>query len=168
MKPKEVKKDLDPLEIEDSEGNVIDPHDYKYVRIGHIDQDRLCDKLVKIASYKLDGELMPSRWFMCPQEEFIDKYGGGQKWAKTKSYHMFILNGKYLFRIWTNTKADYAWIDVCDQMASALNSFCNIEDIPEGNLKKCKPMTKRFKASQVLDIARLVVMVGKLYGISYK
>lgn len=149
----------DPQDIE------IDLSEYKYQRFGHINQGRLCDRLVEAAAFLQKGDLMPPRWRMGPPAKVISEHGAGSKWSKTQSYHLFLHEGMPLFRIWTNTNADYAWVDVNDSIANRLSMYVQIEDIPSGNLRKCKPHTKRFKATDTDAIILLITVARDIYGL---
>lgn len=153
------------LTLEDSEGNELDLDGFKYTRFGYIVEDRFCDTLIGIATKLQEAELMPPRWRMLPPEEFVEKYGAGPRWSATKSYHLFLNNGRPIFRIWTNTRADFVWIDVDDITAHTLGAYVKVRDIPQGNLKKCKPHTKRIKATNIDHVVHLITVVRHIYGL---
>lgn len=144
----------------------VDLGELKYIRVGHIDQGRLCDRLAKLASRMLDGESMPSRWKMVSPEEFVEEFGPGSFWSKTQSYHLFIHDGVPVFRLWTNTKASFVWVDINDKVADTfVRMNMSVENISAGNLRKCRPLTKRFAATKDDHIAFLVGIVRYLYGL---
>jgi hypothetical protein len=100
---------------------------------------------------------------MLPPEEFTKTYGTGARWSKTQSYHLYILNGHPLFRIWNNTNAEYTWVDISDSCIDP--SSYNFKNIPSGNLRKCKPFTKRFAAYNKEQIVKLCNRVKQIYGL---
>lgn len=134
-----------------------DEDDLRWVRAGHIDQGRLCDRLVTHAVRALHGQTMPARWRMG-----VDRLPG-VAWSRTTSYHMLLVNGNPVFRIWTNTDADYAWTDV--QHTLCPNIVADVEPIPSGNLKKCKPFVWRFKLQTEEEVDLLIADVRWRYGL---
>jgi hypothetical protein len=97
---------------------------------------------------------------MLPPEEFVQVYGLGPKWSRTQSYHLFLYDGVPLYRVWTNTSADFVWVDLDSTLAASLASYFTIEPIPAGNLKKCKPFTRRIKATSA-DASIFLVTLAK-------
>lgn len=121
--------------------------DFKYLRPGHVDLERECDKFVKLVTslFPGTGEL-PQRWKYVSRESFTKRFEhlGPAIWSKTASYHMLIINGNHAFRIWTDSP-DTALCDVRDELAVSLSKYFEVMDIPENTLTKTKPFTKRIR-----------------------
>lgn len=137
----------------------------KYGRFGHINQERWCDELATYARKEFPGDVLPKRWKYKGPEDFIEKFGSGAKWAVTGSYHCLFLNGQYIMRIWTNTNAKYAWIDVPTHIASAMQLYGGMDGIPPGSQKKCRPMTIRTKATWFDRVDLILEIVREIYGL---
>ena len=154
----EEKKVLDQLD----DDNLIEN---KYQRVGHIDEGRICDSLVAYCKEKLTGQALPARWKYGTQEKFKATYGTGSYWSLTKSYHNYIHNGQYIFRIWTNAGKKYALVDLPTAVAVVVGLSLDVEDIPVGSKLKCRPMTHRLKVSHTSDIDIILDAVKSIYGV---
>lgn len=139
----------------------------KNVRYGYIPQERWCDTVVACVTEKLPGDgVLPAQWKYVNKDFFLNKYAhlGPVLWAKTASFHLLILNGYRLCRIWTNTQKT-CWVDVNDPVA---NQMCSVEDIPGSCLKKSIPLTKRISFDNRLDYPwaeDLCETIKSIYGI---
>lgn len=137
----------------------------KYGRFGHIELNRWCDELAVYSKKEFPGDTLPTRWKYKSPEDFVERFGSGAKWAVTGSYHCLFYNGQYIMRIWTNTNADYAWIDLPAHIASALELYGEIDRIPPGSLHKCRPMTSRTKAKWFDRVDLIIEIVREIYGL---
>lgn len=138
---------------------------HKYMRIGHMDEDRLCDRLSRYCFDKLSGDILPPRWRYNGPEKFIERFGGGFKWSITKSYHGLFLNGQYVLRMWTNAYTPYVWVDIPGHFLHPLSLNMEVIDIPEGSLHKCRPMSLRAKVTEESQIDLLIVAIKSMYGL---
>jgi hypothetical protein len=134
----------------------------KYTQNGYWPSGRYCDKLVErfIKQVPADG-FLPLRWKFKDITQFTNKYAhlGTKIYATPASYHLLLINGHYVCRIWTDSET-MCQIDI----ASHLDDGTAI-DIPAKNVKKCKPLVKRLNADS-LDIAdRLAQRIKRVYGI---
>lgn len=137
----------------------------KYQRVGHVDYGRVCDHLVSHCTSLLQGGTLPKRWKYKDPATFLEQFGTGTHWAKTKSYHAYYIEGNCIFRIWTNSGQRYAWVDVLELLGIPLAVSIDVENIPQGSMFKCKPMVYRFKATTVEEIDFLVSLVKEIYGV---
>lgn len=128
----------------------------KYVRWGRLDYGRLCDKLANLALHLQPGNVLPARWRMGDPAEFVNMYGDGYLWSQTQNYQMLIHDGVPQFRIWTRSK-NTVWVDISDSIADVLPITDSIQNIPSGNLMKCKPFTKRIKVTGYAKMTNIVV-----------
>jgi len=142
--------------------------DFKYIRTGYISGDRQADAIVTAMTDLLPGDgVMPSRWRWDCQDSFLAKYSdlGVLLWAKAASYHMLILSGTHLFRIWTDS-ANTCVLDLNDSLAlSIAQKGFEVEDIPESCDRKCKPFQKRTRLSTVDEAVDFMDLVSKTYGL---
>lgn len=137
----------------------------KYGRFGHIELNRWCDELAVYAKQEFPGDTLPKRWRYKDPGDFMEKFGKGAKWAVTQNYHCLFYNGQYIMRIWTNSNAKYAWIDLPTHLAAALQLYGGLDAIPEGSLKKCRPMTARTKATWFDRVDLIFEIVREIYGL---
>lgn len=138
--------------------------DFKYLRTGYIPGDRQADAIVSAMTDLFPGEgIMPSRWRWDSQDKFLEKYAslGRLLWAKTASYHLLMLNGLHICRVWTDS-ANTCVLDVNDNLARSLS---DVEDIPESCDRKCKPFSKRTRLYSVDQAKTFMELVSKTYGI---
>ncbi len=140
--------------------------DYRYIRMGWFDQDRNCDKLVRAAVTTCPGELMPTYWRSCVNNvDFIQQYGPGVKWCKTASYHLLIINGWPILRIWTNAKTR-TLLEVNNHIAKLLEVEGFVfTAIPEGTRRRRKEFSLRTHVTLVEEIKLLLTLVGNVYGL---
>jgi len=136
-----------------------------YDRLGHIDEDRLSDKLAARARLSLPGETMPKRWIYKTPEDFCERFGDEPRWALTKSYHCYLVRGQYMFRIWTNADTPYAWVDLASVLITPLSPYLDYENIPEGSRYKCRPLCYRARLTSEGDVDILVKLIRSLYGL---
>lgn len=120
--------------------------DYRYIRLGYIPREEQTDKLVAMVVQSLPGDAtLPFHWKWINQESFQERHGdlGVLLWSKTSSYHLLLVSGSHVCRIWTNAK-HFCLIDVLPGVAaSCMSKGLKVEAIPENCLLKCKPMTER-------------------------
>jgi hypothetical protein len=135
----------------------------KYKRLGHIDYGKVSDTLAVYAAVALPGEKLPKRWMYGTKDQFIGKFNSGPKWAKTGSYHGFFCEGDYVFRIWTDSGKEVANVDISQDLVQLLSIGLTIENIPNGSLTKCTPMTSRVKLTTTKEIDMIVAAVKALY-----
>lgn len=141
--------------------------EYKYLRPGHVNLDRLCDKLVIHAASSLPGTgELPSHWSWESQESFLERYAslGSIVWAKTASYHLLMINGKHIFRMWTDSP-NYVLTDLCDELAADLKDMFSVVDIPVSTYRKTKPMTKRTRLESTRDVEILLLQTIMTFGL---
>lgn len=140
--------------------------DLRYIRTGYIDQGRKSDKLLSVFLGILPGDgRLPLRWHYRNHARFLKKHGnlGRVLWASASNSHLLMINGFHALRIWTDV-ANTCWVDVADNVAGFLDQrwLC---DIPEKNVKKSKPFTKRVKVWQQYQMQQLAEAVNKTYGL---
>ena len=152
-----------------------DIEDLKYARFGHIDLGRPCDEVVKAAKFVCPGDgVLPDRWAYTDKETFIAKYGSGVLWAVTANYHMLIVKGERLLRIWTNTKGSRGTLMTFNAGAeppimSWLHSFgMRFVVVPEGSRAKNRPMAFQTKIKSPEQIIKLMTSLGAYYGMDFK
>jgi len=148
--------------------------DFKQMRVGWIDQGRLCDEIVKAAVAALPGDnTLPPRWAWKTHDKFMDKYGGLGRilWAKTASYHLLVINGWHIIRIWTDSPRTCI-VDLSDPVATFLRgqnysgSFHpKVEVVPESCARKCHPLTQRVRIQTVPDMQQVMSTIRSTYGI---
>jgi len=139
----------------------------KYLRPGHVNLDRPCDKIALHAAKCLPGTgEMPSHWQWESQESFLERYSdlGPLVWAKTASYHMLLINGRHAFRIWTDSPKT-ALTDVCNELAADLVGVFDILDVPTSTQRKTKPMTKRIRLTSTRDVEILLLQTILTFGL---
>lgn len=139
----------------------------KRLRIGWFDQGRTVDRFVDILENSLPkGGELPPYWQWRALEHFTKKYPTPIMWAKTQGYHMLLINGHHAFRVWTDT-GKTALVDLNDVLSSYLSSALGdrMFPIPEKSLKKCHPMTKRFRMETEDDAKTLASAVRAVYGV---
>lgn len=135
----------------------------KYTRIGYIEQDRVCDKLVKVFMHIIPGQnRLPPRWKYFSLEYFNTTYGhlGTILWAASYNSQLLLINGNKIIRIWTDTK-NWCWVE---GLSHVLDSFETVE-IPKGNIRKSKPFTHRVKISSIEDMEKLANKIKQIYGV---
>jgi hypothetical protein len=88
-------------------------------------------------------------------------------WAPASSSHLLLIAGQKVLRIWTDS-AKHCYVDLSDSLASYLSTavkFSSVEDIPPGNVRKCKPLTKRIRVWQKFHANAIVEAVKRVYGL---
>lgn len=142
--------------------------DFKYFRTGHVNIGRHADVLVDHLRYLLPGTgELPQRWMYKNREKFLAKYLddlGPVMWANTASYNMLLIDGKYIFRFWTDV-ASHCLVDVSNELAVELSSHFKVEDIPVSTYTKSKPFTKRIDISTKQEVEILVLQTLVTYGV---
>jgi hypothetical protein len=146
-----------------------DEFDYRWIRPGWFDQGRPCDVFVQHATAVLTGKTMPARWTVKTPEEFIEKFGAGVHWAKTTSYHMLLISGQPILRIWTNAKTK-TLVEIADELLPVLNptiakTYFDIEEVPEGTKKKRGEFNWRFDLTIIEELTYLLTVVKAMYGV---
>lgn len=138
-----------------------DLEDLKYQRTGYFPNDRFCDKVVSIITKQIPGDgVLPPRWAYKNLNYFTTKYGnlGHILWAKPASYHMLMIHGNHVFRVWTNWEHS-CLVDLLPHLGE------ETYEIPELNWRKCKPFTRRMNIETLDQAERLAQQVKQLYGI---
>lgn len=150
------------------EAETID--DLKYVRVGYVDQNRKSDHLLASVLRQLPGDgRLPLRWHHRGSAAFVKKYGhlGVVLWAPALNSHLLLIQGQKAVRIWTDT-ATHCQVDISDGIVGQLRGtklFDEIKDIPAGNVRKCKPFTKRVRIHQQFHTNILVDAIRRSYGL---
>ena len=138
--------------------------DLRYSRVGPINQGRLCDKLAAVVDILFQGDSLPARWRMDP-EALVEDYGPGLLWSRTQSYRLLLVRGQPVFRLWTNTKASWVWIDLTPEVVAAVNRYFTCEAISVGTLRRCYPCTHKIKVHTIDDILLFTTLVRDLYDL---
>lgn len=137
-----------------------------YARIGHVDEDRLCDRIANRAFAALSGEPLPQRWIYKDPDSFVEQFGFEPRWSVTKNYHCYMVKGNHAFRVWTNTDAKHTWVDISVVYTTPLqNSGVDVYKIPDGSLKKCSPLIHRAKMTSIHDITLVIAQTRAMYGL---
>lgn len=141
----------------------------RYKRLGYINEDRHSDSIVGVADSVIPGELLPRIWRYGSREDFLKRYEslGPVLWAKTANYHLLMVNGFYILRVWTAQKTTKTClVDLCETVASTLFAQgWTVVDIPSGSLVKCRPLKRRTKVSSPDEMVRLLSIVRSIYGL---
>lgn len=149
------------LELED---------DYKYARTGYVNQGRKADHVLTAVLEKLPGDgRLPLRWHHRGVDAFQKRYGalGLVLWASASSSHLLLIGGQKVMRIWTDA-SKHCYVDLSEPLAGYLSTavkFSTVEDVPPGNQRKCKPLTKRIRVWQRFHAYALVDAVRRVYGL---
>lgn len=139
--------------------------DYRWLRVGWFDQERPCDAAVQFAVAQIPGGTMPPRWHAADPISFVEKYGAGVRWSRTMSYHMLLISGWPILRIWTNAKTK-TLIEVADRFVPLLRKDgFTVEAIPEGTKKRRKEFNWRFQMEIPAELDYLLSLVKVLYGV---
>lgn len=148
--------------------------DFKQLRVGWMDQGRLCDEIVKAAVEALPGDnILPPRWAWKTHEKFMDKYGklGMKLWAQTASYHLLMINGWHILRIWTDSPR-MCIVDCSDSVAVHLRGQNysgtfgpSVLAIPGSCTRKCQPLTQRVRVRTVADMQHIMKTLRHAYGV---
>ncbi|NJL55423.1 hypothetical protein HC928_09720 [bacterium] len=84
---------------------------------------------------------------------------------------MLLIGGNKVLRVWMDVHSS-CYVDVCASLAGTLSGqqaqSLDIETIPDGNQKKCKPFTRRIKVTQQWQAAKIIKQVRQLYGLDSK
>lgn len=135
----------------------------KYFRPGYISEgdEKISHTLADYAfSFFPDAERMPKHWHYRSAEYFNKKHGhlGQRVWSLTRSYHLFILNGQRVFRIWHDTCV--ARVDMSPGLAAYMHNRGYETEYP------CRlPFTHRMLAEEQEDIKILMGGIKEVYGI---
>lgn len=143
------------------------PEDFKHLRVGHIPHGRFCDTVVAFAAAEIATQgVLPKRWSWQSRDLFLDKYAslGRALWAKTASYHLLMIDGLHVFRIWTDV-AKSCIVDINESLATLLSSEYNVIETPSSCYRKTKPMLKRFRVESLEDVQSLCIVVKNLYRV---
>lgn len=137
-----------------------------YARIGHVDEDRLCDRIANRAFAALSGEPLPKRWVYKDPDNFVEQFGFEPRWSVTKNYQCYMVKGNHAFRVWTNTDAKHTWVDISVVYTTPLqNSGVDVYQIPDGSLKKCSPLIHRAKMTSTHDMDLVIAQTRAMYGL---
>lgn len=138
--------------------------DFRYIRVGHVDQGRFVDELVIFARKYLPGaKLRPGFWIYKGPEDFVDRFGGGVVWAATQNYHLLYFYGVRILRIWTaQGTSDNTWVDLSESLANVLPG---VVPIPKGSLVKCRPFTRRIRVDDGADLKAILDKAKEIHGI---
>jgi len=109
---------------------------------------------------------MPQRWGAPDRPTFLKKYGGGVKWCRTASYHLLIINGFSVLRIWTNAKKK-TMVEVSDRLAttSSLTQLFELVHTPKDTTKRRDMFSWRFHLETPAELHYLMVLVRVMYGV---
>jgi len=159
----------------DTEVQVVDAEDFRYTRVGYVDQGRKSDLLLATFLELLPGNnRLPLHWHYRSHDHFLKKYKhlGPVLWAAANNSHLLVVNGFRVLRIWTDT-SNSCWVDLEDKIAdqlsqSSLNRKGEVQDIPSGNAKKSQPFTKRIKVRQKFQMHAIADIVKRTYGLDTK
>lgn len=144
--------------------------EYRYARTGYIKQDRRSDHVLAAILEQLPGDgRLPKRWHHRDIASFQKRYSnrGIVLWAAASSSHLLLINGHKVLRVWLDT-ARHCQVDLNDALATYLSSavtFSKVVDIPAGNVRKCKPMTKRIRIWQQFHAKAITDAVKVVYGL---
>jgi len=142
--------------------------DLRYMRVGYINNFRHVDNIIDVVTKAIPGEgTLPLRWRWGSLDKFLRRYGdlGKILWAKTASYHLLMINGHHVMRLWTDTPATCI-IDLSVNVATTLVGLgFTIEDTPVSCERKCKPLFKRVRIYNVEEADKLAAAVKQTYGV---
>lgn len=144
--------------------------EYRYARTGYVSQGRKSDHVLATVLELLPGDgRLPLRWHHRGVDAFQKRHGhlGVVLWAAASNSHLLMIGGQKVLRVWTDT-ARHCQVDVSDQLAAYLSTavdFSKVQNIPAGNVRKCKPMTKRIRLWQKFHAIALVDAVKRVYGL---
>jgi hypothetical protein len=140
----------------------------RYVRVGWQDYERPCDAIAKAVHSEFEGEILPLHWQWRSLEHFLAKYGETPiMWAKSASFHMMLINGFHVLRIWTDSSKS-CFVDVNDVIYYELTTSelkHLVEPIPTKCVKKSKPMNFRLKIKTIDEAKVIVNAVKRIYGL---
>ncbi len=139
----------------------IEDFNAKYVRIGYCPDGRDCDIVIDTITKHIPGNgVLPPRWVYKNLTRFTSKYSnlGTILWAKTASYHLLVVNGHRLCRVWTDTKHK-CLIDIADPLDDG-SAF----PIPSSTYRKSKPFSKRIIGTEE-TADKLGLRIRSQYGI---
>jgi hypothetical protein len=146
--------------------------EYKYARTGYVDQGRKSDHILAtfLANLPGDGRL-PLRWHHRSVEAFQKRHGhlGTVLWAPASNSHLLLVAGQKVLRVWMDS-ANHCYVDLNAGIAASLATatFAKVEDIPAGNVRKCKPFTQRIRIWQNFHAAALIDAVKRVYGLDHQ
>ena len=142
--------------------------EYKYARTGYVDQGRKSDILLASFLEQLPGDgKLPLRWFHRSVEAFQKSYShlGVVLWAPASSSHLLLVAGQKIIRVWHDSER-HCLVDLNEPLANYLSSRgFSVEAIPAGNIRKCKPMTRRVRVTQKFMCVEIIKAVKALYGL---
>jgi len=135
----------------------------KYFRPGYISEgdEKVSHTMADYAfSFYPNAERMPKHWHYINSEYFSKKHGhlGPEVWSLTKSYHLLILNGQRVFRIWHDTGV--ARLD----LSPGLAGFMSSRGYDAGYVSR-SPFFHRMLAEEKKDIDLLMVGIKEVYGL---
>jgi hypothetical protein len=145
----------------------VDPKDFRYLRPGHVNLERSCDELATHLTKLLPGTgVLPAYWRWTSQEVFVEEYKelGSVVWAKSASYHMLLINGRHVFRLWTDSSKTII-VDLCTELADQLADTFEVQEVPESTYRKTKPMTKRIRIKTKRHVEILVLQTLICFGL---
>lgn len=147
----------------------LDVEDFRYHRIGYVDQGRKADRLLATFLGLLPGDgNLPLRWHYRSNESFLKRNAhlGAILWAASNNSHLLMVNGFHALRIWHDTSKT-CYVDVADNVCANLpaSMLKSVEPVPENNWKKSKPLTKRIQVWQQWQMQELHQAVKRTYGL---
>jgi len=138
-----------------------------HLRPGHVNLERLCDKLVLRAVYLVPDSAvtLPPRWSYIDRLQFRADHGEQMfSWAKTASYHLLLINGVHAFRAWTDSGRS-CLVDVADATVPSLRETFKVLDIPASTRRKTKPFTKRVRITSERQMDIVVMQTMLAFGV---
>ena len=113
--------------------------DLKHIRVGYIDQDRYCDKVIEYATLEI------------PETNIV-------RWKTSASHHVLFVADVCVLRIWTDTKKTCI-VDLIETLQF------KSDPVPTSCYRKCKPLTRRVYITDSEQIVNLVTKVKQTYGV---
>lgn len=140
-----------------------DIRNLKHIRVGPMDQGRMCDKIANAAMEVVDGNVLPPRWYWKSREDFKSRFPSPIMWSKTQSFRLLIVDGLHSLRVWTDSP-DSCLVDIADHLVPEFKALgLDVFTIPESSLKKTKPLTKRVRITDPKLMKACVLATIKWY-----
>lgn len=135
---------------------------YKYERNGYQGQGRPVDEIISAITEQLPGDELPARWSYKDKESFLSTYSGKILWAKTKSYHLLMVDGDHTARFWTDSP-NSCIVDLHNMLTKLVR--LPIQSVPASVFRKTKPFTNRVTISSVDEALVIVKTIKMLWGV---
>lgn len=150
-----------------------DLEDLKYHRFGYTDLGRPCDEIATAAKLECPGQgVLPDRWAYISESKFLKKYGdlGDVLWSKSVNYHLLVIKGKRLFKIWTNTTGTRGTVLSfhSDLLGVMTGNGLVARVVPAGAKPKHSPFTYCSKIKEPEKMKQIMKDIGRLYGLDLK